>query len=123
MRCFRVFGLLAALLTTVALLAPPARAASCSSDTIRSAREAIAANCNCAAFDGTPGKGHGPYVSCVAHALSALVKAHSLDPSCRGAVQACAAHSTCGKPGAVTCCITIKAGVVPSNGRRPPSTS
>src|SRR3989442_9279188 len=43
---------------------------------------------------------HGRYVSCVAH----VVKQH-VSPGCRGKAIRCAARSTCGKPGFVTCLI------------------
>jgi hypothetical protein len=53
---------------------------------------------------------HGAYVSCIAHAANDLVTAGTLPKSCKGAVKKCAAHSTCGKPGAVTCCFTTTKG-------------
>src|SRR5262249_14789167 len=34
-----------------------------------------------------------------------------LNPHCKGLVQRCAARSICGKPGAVSCCLTTAAGV------------
>jgi len=68
---------------------------------IVNARAAIAANCDCAGA-----LTHGAYVSCaVQQANSVLV-----NPSCKGAVKKCAAHSTCGKPTAVTCCLTTTRG-------------
>jgi hypothetical protein len=68
---------------------------------IAAAREAIAANCDCATAEN-----HGAYVSCVA----AQVKATVGNPSCRGGLKKCAARSTCGKPGFVTCCRTKASG-------------
>jgi len=55
---------------------------------------------------------HGAYVSCVAHVASMLASGSnpSLPPSCKGAVKKCAAHSTCGKPLAVTCCLSTAKG-------------
>jgi len=47
---------------------------------------------------------HGGYVHCVAHAANALRKAGCLDDSARRSIKKCAARSTCGKPGFVTCC-------------------
>jgi len=41
---------------------------------------------------------HGRYVSCVAHVVKRTVS-----PGCRGKAIRCAARSTCGKPGFVTC--------------------
>src|SRR6058998_2173594 len=68
---------------------------------IANARAAVAANCDCAGATT-----HGAYVSCaVQQANSVLV-----NPSCKGAVKKCAAHSTCGKPTAVTCCLTTTKG-------------
>src|SRR5262249_55209901 len=46
---------------------------------------------------------HGKYVSCVAEAVNG---AGLENRSCGGAVKSCAARSTCGKPGFVTCCRT-----------------
>ncbi len=48
---------------------------------------------------------HGQYVSCVAGKVKAM-DSTALPPQCRGAVVRCAARSTCGKPGFVTCCRT-----------------
>src|SRR5262245_9611961 len=46
---------------------------------------------------------HGQYVSCVADFAN---NDPSLPKQCKGAVKKCAAKSTCGKPGFVTCCRT-----------------
>jgi len=46
---------------------------------------------------------HGKYVSCVARLRNNLAKAGTIPINCKGAVQRCAARSTCGKPGFVTC--------------------
>src|SRR4030095_16200592 len=60
------------------------------------AAQAAAATCDCAAAEN-----HGQHVSCVAQ----KVKAAALtNPSCGAAAKKCAARSTCGKPGLVTCC-------------------
>jgi hypothetical protein len=59
--------------------------------------------CPCAAFDGTKGHKHGDYVQCATATVKAAVAAGELKKTCQGAVKACAAKSTCGKPGAVTC--------------------
>jgi hypothetical protein len=53
---------------------------------------------------------HGTYVSCVAAVTKSLVASKVLPKSCRGAVKKCAAHSTCGKPGFVTCCANTPKG-------------
>jgi hypothetical protein len=49
---------------------------------------------------------HGAYVSCVAGVANQLSSGTTptLPKNCKGAVKKCAAHSTCGKPGFVTCC-------------------
>ncbi len=51
----------------------------------------------------TTASNHGAYVSCIAHQAKAD---GTLPKSCRGAVIKCAAKSSCGKAGAVTCCVT-----------------
>src|SRR5881628_406531 len=68
---------------------------------IANARAAVAANCDCAGATT-----HGAYVSCAAQQANATLQ----NPSCRGAVERCAAKSTCGKPGFVTCCRTSASG-------------
>jgi hypothetical protein len=97
-RLAMVFGML--LLARVALAAPPVRCditpgGVCPSDV----GAAVAACCDC------EGAGnHGQYVSCVAHAANTLRKAGCLDKEARRSIKQCAARSTCGKPGFVTCC-------------------
>ena len=49
---------------------------------------------------------HGQYVHCVAGVAKAAVASGSLPQECKSAVVRCAANSTCGKPGFVTCCVT-----------------
>jgi hypothetical protein len=74
------------------------------------ARQQVATDCMCDQTD-PPSVTHGQYVSCAAGVANAR---SSLDPSdpnflpktCKGAVKKCAAHSVCGKPGFVTCCLT-----------------
>jgi hypothetical protein len=51
------------------------------------------ANCSCDA------QNHGQYVRCVAQALNQV----SVPPQCLHTVRSCAAKSTCGRPGFVTC--------------------
>jgi hypothetical protein len=70
---------------------------------VANARAAVAANCDCA---GAPN--HGTYVKCSA----TQAKATLVNKSCVGAVQKCAAKSTCGKPGFVTCCKRAASGKV-----------
>jgi hypothetical protein len=54
---------------------------------------------------------HGGYVRCVAHAVKAGVKAGTVPKAFSGGIVRCAAKSTCGKPGFVTCCRTNRKGV------------
>ena len=67
------------------------------------ARAAVAANCDCAGA-----LTHGAYVSCASAQATAV---GSRTGSCHGAVVKCAAKSTCGKAGFVTCCRTRATGV------------
>src|SRR5262249_61959422 len=55
---------------------------------------------------------HGQYVSCVAGVAKSLSSGTNppLPKNCKGAVKKCAAHSACGKTGAVTCCFTSTKG-------------
>src|SRR5262249_34689550 len=69
----------------------------------RAAAEATCGPCDSAA-------NHGAYVSCVAGVAKSRVTAVLLPKTCAGAVKKCAAKSTCGKPGFVTCCVTTGKG-------------
>src|SRR5437016_14089540 len=53
---------------------------------------------------------HGAYVSCVDAVAAAAVADGSLRPECEDTVISCAAQSTCGRPGFVTCCTTGSTG-------------
>jgi hypothetical protein len=46
---------------------------------------------------------HGRYVSCVAHVVKRLASDESIPVNCKGKIKRCAARSTCGKTGFVTC--------------------
>src|SRR5689334_5382404 len=61
-------------------------------------QDAINQKCPCDAATN-----HGRHVSCVAHVIKQLSDAGQIPVSCKGKVQRCAARSTCGKPGTVTC--------------------
>ena len=50
-------------------------------------------------------KNHGGYVSCVVRYRNALRKAGCLDADAKRTIASCAARSTCGKEGAVLCCV------------------
>jgi hypothetical protein len=64
---------------------------------IANARAQVALNCNCAGSTN-----HGAFVKCATQ----QAKANLMNQSCMGQVVRCAARSTCGKPGFVTCCRT-----------------
>ena len=68
---------------------------------VADARAAAAAECDCATASS-----HTGYVDCVARVANAAVRAGRLRLHCRPAVVRCATRSTCGRPGAVTCCRT-----------------
>ncbi len=95
---------LAAALLAVLVAALPGHACDPSSEADRSdianARAVIAAACDCA------GMRHGSYVRCaVTHANAALA-----NKTCTRFVRKCASRSTCGRRGAVTCCIATTKG-------------
>jgi hypothetical protein len=46
---------------------------------------------------------HGRHVSCVAHVVKDLARQGVIPTNCKGKIKRCAARSTCGKPGFVTC--------------------
>lgn len=98
------FGMAAALALVVAVAS--GAHAKCGDDPadatkIAAARAQIAADCAC---DGFPN--HGQYVKCARGVANDRAAADLLPNSCKGAVVSCAARSTCGKPGFVTCCRT-----------------
>jgi len=73
---------------------------------VLAAREAAATTCPCSSFTN-----HGLYVKCVKGvAADQTNPPTSLPVQCKSAVTKCAAHSVCGKPGFVTCCITTPKG-------------
>ena len=92
-----VLGLTAASLIAVG---SPAFAKPCTDDAaVLAAREAAADACDC-----ETATNHGQYVKCVGEVVKARVANGQLPTQCKGAVVSCAARSTCGKPGFVTCC-------------------
>jgi hypothetical protein len=76
----------------------------CTDPRVATVRANAEAMCHC-----TTSTNHGQYVKCVAAFAKSQVPAN-LDKNCTGAVKKCAAHSICGKAGAVTCCITTTKG-------------
>ena len=96
-----------AVLVTVLVvsLTPRAFGASCSLSTseLQTKRAGYDATCTAMTQGCATAKNHGQYVSCIAHQAKADT---TLPNECRGAVVKCAAKSTCGKSGFVTCCRT-----------------
>ncbi len=83
----------------------------CDPAVVATLEAALAATCPCAGVDdgtGTvvPWKNHGRYVRCVAHALRDQARAAGVKRRCMRGFVPCAARSTCGKGGAVTCVVT-----------------
>jgi len=68
------------------------------------ARNQVTIDCNCAGATN-----HGTFVKCAAGVANTRASNNQLPKNCKGLVKKCAAHSNCGKPGAVTCCITKNA--------------
>lgn len=68
---------------------------------------ALAAACPCDAASGLaqPWKNHGTYVSCVVKLRNDLRRQGCLDDAAKRTIARCAARSTCGKDGAVLCCV------------------
>ncbi len=71
---------------------------------------AIADQCPCEGRSGgqaavEPWKNHGKYVSCVVRYRNLLRKSNCLDAEAKRTIARCAARSTCGKEGAVLCCV------------------
>lgn len=66
---------------------------------IAAARAAAATHCPCAKLP-------GGYATCVGKQAKLVLK----NKSCAAFVKGCAAHSTCGRPGAVTCCLRTRKG-------------
>src|SRR5439155_5792877 len=84
---------------------PPCGTVPGDEEAVAATRAAADEACDCASATN-----HGKYVSCVAHVTHQAVEDGSLRPECSGLVVACAAKSTCGKEGGVTCCRTDASG-------------
>jgi len=85
-----------------------ASARACTDDAaVAAARAAAETQCSC-----DSARNHGQYVSCVAQVANELAASGDLPNQCTGDVVHCAANSTCGKPGAITCCRVDKRGRV-----------
>ena len=91
-----------ALFGALLINAPAPASADCPTDV----GEAIAAACPC---DGPSAehawKNHGKYVSCVVRFRNDLRRQGCLDADAKRTIARCAARSTCGKDGAVLCCV------------------
>jgi cysteine-rich repeat protein len=74
-------------------------------DGILTALASAAAQCPCASA-----ASRRAYKTCVKGVLTAAVETHTLTASCRKKVLKLALRSTCGRPGAVACCVTKAAG-------------
>jgi len=98
------------LLTTLPLALCPETAAAAA------VQAAIDARCDCLGATR-----HGAYVRCAVGVAKAAVKAGTLPRRCKGAVKSCAARSTCGKPGFVTCCRTTATGATKCSIKRAPA--
>src|SRR5262245_66524983 len=68
---------------------------------VADARAQVEDDCDCAAATS-----RREYVDCAKAVVAERVAQNLLTAECRGAVRRCAARSTCGRPGAVTCCRT-----------------
>jgi hypothetical protein len=98
----RSFGAALAMLLAVAGVASAQGANGCPED----AGAALAAACPCGGdAAGSPWKNHGQYVSCVVRFRNDLRKRGCLDTATQRTIARCAARSTCGKEGAVLCCV------------------
>jgi hypothetical protein len=72
---------------------------------VAAARVEVESACPCAAAPD-----HRAHVRCAAGVADAQVGLGNLPARCRFDVRRCAARSTCGRPGAVTCCRTMPGG-------------
>ena len=88
-------------------------AATCDAATLASARAAVVGKCDC-----TTATNHKDYVRCVLGALKDPVKKKTLSKECARAVHKCAAKSTCGTSGFVTCCETSAKGTTKCSVKR-----
>ena len=72
----------------------------------------LGAECPCPADNnGASWGNHGQYVSCVVRLRNDLRREGCLDAEAKRTIARCAARSTCGKDGAVLCCVYDTSGV------------
>ena len=93
-----------ALAALLVVICPTAGLARCGDDpgdaaAIAATRAAVETGCPCASAEH-----HSAYVRCAAKAARSAILSGDLRAECRGVVRKCAARSTCGRPGAITCC-------------------
>ncbi len=81
------------------------------SDCPQDVEATLAAACPCEGQGGQPWGNHGKYVSCVVRLRNDLRRAGCLDSQTQRTIARCAARSTCGKEGAVLCCVYDTTGV------------
>ena len=106
------------LLLAVAFTPGLVHAATCSDPAAADAvRRQVQVDCACAL---SPTR--GTFLRCATQQLSAAVDAGTLPADCFGAAKRCVARSTCGKPGAVTCCRTSASGVTKCSPKRDAAT-
>ncbi len=74
-------------------------------EAVAAVRAQAEATCPCATA-----ASHGQYVRCVKQVANQAARTGQLPAGCRGAVARCAGRSTCGRPGALTCCRTTATG-------------
>lgn len=84
-----------------------ASAKKCSDAAVAAARAAAEAQCDC-----TGSSNHGQYVKCVGDVAKQMASTGALPQECKSELTRCAAKSTCGKEGAVTCCRVDRRGKV-----------
>jgi len=78
----------------------------CDAQAVANARAKADKQCNC-----STAASNGAYTSCVSGVADSEASAGNLPAYCKGQVVRCAANSTCGRPGYVTCCRTNARGV------------
>jgi len=97
----------------VLLLSTKSLAADCPLDDasvaarVTAARAAVETTCPCAAATSA-----GAYRECARGVVRGLVGAGDLDAACQRTVLRCSQRSTCGRPGAVTCCSVRSNGTI-----------
>ena len=95
---FRLALTLVSLLVTTPAAAVPEKP-DCSAS-LAAVEAAVAASCDCATA-----ATHGQFVRCAASVVKGLAQDGSLARNCKGSMVRGYAKSSCGKDGAVTCCV------------------